>query len=120
VNQTVFIYNQNGKLIDEIKGIPNDYQFVGEDLYILSQTNPGMISKVDLNHASEYLPKEHIYMQGGEFQSYIDGNVVYKYNLHTYPVYINYLIIIYFASLLMVRLEYNDYKKMDHRDKSLK
>ena len=106
VNQTIFIYNQDGKLIDEIKRIPNDYQFVEEELYILSQSNLGAITKIDLNHASEYLPKEHVYIQNGYYDAIESTNTLYKYNIHTYSIVINYLIIIYLGALIMIRVEY--------------
>mgnify|MGYP000203417245 CR=1 FL=1 len=113
VNQSMYIFNKNGKLIEEIKRIPYDYQFVGDDLYILSQSHLGAITKIDLSDPNDYLPKKQVYLQNGDFHSSIDTSAPYAYNFHTYPIYIHYLFIIFFACFIVVDVEFRPYEK-DH------
>jgi len=108
VNQSMFIYNKNGKLIEEIKRISDAYQLDEESLYMFSLSNRGTITKVDLNQPSQYLPKEHVYMQQGDLDTDINLNTAYMYNIHDYSIYINYLVIIYFAALIAVPIKYKE------------
>lgn len=111
VNNSMYIFNQKGNLINQIERIPNQYQIMDDQLYILSQSNPGSITKIDINNASEYLPKEHIYSKIEDLDLIHSTTNLHKYSIHEYPIYINYLLLIGFSATLMSNIEYKSMKK---------
>lgn len=110
VNESMYVFNHKGKLIEEIKRIPVDYQFVDDDLYILSSLNEGTIHKVQVDNAGMLMPRKHVFTSAIRFVNEDISDSPYIYNFHLYPIYVNYMFVFYFASMILIYK--NDKKTM--------